>query len=250
MSAVSKKTSGMAKTFMTPGLCAVLCVGMAVGLSGAACDTTNPPPVDTCEGFSGNGGPPLLQNDHVLGSPSAPLTVIEYGDLQCPFCGQFARNTFPTIKANYIDTGKVRWVFRHFPLRNIHANAEVAAQASECASDQGKFWEFVDGVYANQLILADANGTAVAAATAKANLKTLAGNVGCSNATFDPCLDGGGKSSRVQQDVDNGAALGIGTIPGSGTPAFFVGNNEPFFGGLGTAAFSQRLDEALACTGN
>ena len=84
------------------------------------------------------------------GSVSAPVTVYEMSDLQCPFCRRFAVETFPTIEKEYIKTGKVRWVFVHFPLTQIHQNAAAAAIFATCAMKQGKFWPTHDALYAQQ----------------------------------------------------------------------------------------------------
>lgn len=86
----------------------------------------------------------------VKGSSDAPITMIEYSDFECPFCGRFFSQTFPTIQSEYIDTGKVRFVYKHFPLRSIHANAQKAAEASICARDQNKFWEYHDKLFSVQ----------------------------------------------------------------------------------------------------
>jgi protein-disulfide isomerase len=150
-----------------------------------------------------------------LGDSSASLTVIEYADFQCPICGQFARTEFATIRANYIDSGKIKWVFRHFPLRSIHPRAEPAARASECASDQGDFFGYAEQVYSvidssSEQILTDAQ------------LQTDAVADGLNQNQFDACYPpADAKASRVQQDVTSGTNLGI-----TGTPTFFVGGEK------------------------
>lgn len=88
----------------------------------------------------------LNPDDHVLGDMNAKVTLIEYSDFQCPFCDKFFRETYPLLKKEYVDTGKVRLVYRHFPL-SFHPLAEPAARASECANEQGKFWEMHDGIF-------------------------------------------------------------------------------------------------------
>ena len=82
-----------------------------------------------------------------LGSTSAKVTIVEFGDFQCPFCKNFFQNTFSQIKTKYIDTGKVKYVFRHFPLTQIHVNAQIASVAAECANQQGQFWAYHDVLY-------------------------------------------------------------------------------------------------------
>ncbi|MFO0974612.1 MAG: thioredoxin domain-containing protein [Phycisphaerae bacterium] len=191
----------------------------------------------TCNGGGGGGGggggttPTLLANDHVLGDPNALVKVFVYSDFQCPFCGRFERETYPTIKTNYIDTGKVYWIFRHFPLRNIHPNAEGAAEASECAADQGMFEDYKAKLYNNQSNLD------------VPSLKAFAGQLGMNQTTFDSCVDGGGKAARVQQDVDSGTALSV-----AGTPTFYI-NTTVVAGFQTVTSMSALLDQAITDAG-
>ena len=87
---------------------------------------------------------------YVLGKSDAPLTMVEFTDYQCPFCGRFEATTFPEIKKKYIDTGKMRLIVRDLPLSDLHPFALKAAQSVHCAGDQGKFWEMKDLVFRNQ----------------------------------------------------------------------------------------------------
>lgn len=84
------------------------------------------------------------------GDDQAPVTIIEFSDYQCPFCGRFAQQTLPQIKKEYVSTGKVKWYFRDFPLSSIHPNAQKAAEAARCANDQKAFWKYHDQIYSNQ----------------------------------------------------------------------------------------------------
>lgn len=86
----------------------------------------------------------------IKGSGDSPITMIEYSDFECPFCGRFYSQTLPTIQSEYIDTGKVKLVYKHFPLRSIHANAQKAAEASICAAEQDKFWDYHDKLFSAQ----------------------------------------------------------------------------------------------------
>lgn len=95
------------------------------------------------------GTTPKVDDDPVLGSPTAPVTIIEFSDYQCPFCYSFWQQTLPQIKKNYIDTGKVKFVYRDFPL-NIHPMAEPSARAANCAGEQGKYWEYHDKIFGEQ----------------------------------------------------------------------------------------------------
>ncbi len=182
-------------------------------------------------------GPQPTQDEHVLGASSAKVTVIEYADFQCPFCGAFTRDTFPTIKQEYIQTGKVKWIFRHFPLRSIHPYAEKAAQASECANNQGSFWAYTDLVFEKQdeldgLIGGNNDITAVVA-----RLKEFASDLSLSRSTFDTCLDSDSEADRVQRDVDSGTLDGACQSAANqnnpdcvlGTPTFFVNGERHTF---------------------
>ncbi len=86
----------------------------------------------------------------ILGNEKAKVTIVEFSDFQCPYCKRFADNSLSQIKKDYIDTGKVKLYYREFPLTNIHPNAEIAAEAAECANEQGKFWQFHDQLFSRQ----------------------------------------------------------------------------------------------------
>ena len=163
-----------------------------------------------------------------LGRPDAKVTVVEFSDLQCPFCKRFHDETFSQFKATYIDTGKVRFVYRHFPLTQIHPFAEKAAEAAECAAKEGKFWEMHDAVFAAQPEI----GTE--------NLKAIAKTIGLSTQKFTTCLDSGETKPIVDKDTADGSALSI-----TGTPTFFV-NGRRIVGAQPFSVFQQAIDSALA----
>lgn len=170
---------------------------------------------DGCPGTSGpmmpdmpdipDGGPEILAGDHVLGESDAPVTVVEYSDLECPFCGAFDRTQFPGIKTDFIDTGKVRFVYRHFPLDAVHPDARGAAEASECAAQQDMFFEFIDMVFDDQSDLS------------AAALRTIASDLALDLDAYDACVASAATPNLVNEDVNSGTALGV-----SGTPTFFV----------------------------
>ena len=146
-----------------------------------------------------------LEGSVTRGNVNAKVTIVEFSDFQCPFCGRFARETFAQLDHDYVATGKVRYVFRNFPLERIHPNAFKAALAGECARPQGKFWELHDRMFANQQALADLN------------LLNYAKAVGIDGAAFQRCVTGP-VAAKVRQDLDEGARAGI-----TGTPTFFIG---------------------------
>lgn len=165
-------------------------------------------------------------DDPVMGDANAPVTIIEFSDYQCPFCARFWSDTLPQIKKNYIDTGKVKLVYRDLPL-SFHANAQSAAEAAECADDQGKFWEMHDKLFANY------NSLSVS------SYKQWASELGLNSAQFDECLDSGKYTSEVQKDLQDGSAAGI-----SGTPSFFI-NGIKVVGAQPYSVFEQIIEAEL-----
>ncbi|HEY3585945.1 MAG TPA: thioredoxin domain-containing protein [Myxococcaceae bacterium] len=148
------------------------------------------------------------------GPKDAPVTIVEFSDFECPYCGA-AHDTVDQVMNTY--AGKVRLVYRQFPL-NFHPHAAKAAEASLCAADQGKFWEYHDVLFKNQKKLEPAD------------LKAHASEVGMDAQKFDQCLDSGDKKKAVDADQQAGLAAGVG-----GTPAFFI--NGIFLNG------AQPIDE-------
>jgi protein-disulfide isomerase/uncharacterized membrane protein/rhodanese-related sulfurtransferase len=162
---------------------------------------------------------------HITGNPQAPLTVVEFGDFECAACG-LSEAASRQIRAQYGD--RIRFVFRQFPLRKMHPQAEKAAEASECAADQGKFWEGVEKLYAEQ---ADLSVDA---------LKRYARDLGLDQSRFNQCLDSGETLFRINQDLADGHALKV-----PGTPTYFIGA-KMIVRPLDFATFSQLVDQELA----
>lgn len=144
----------------------------------------------------------ISEQDQMIGNPNAKITVVEFSDFQCPFCERF-HPTAERVLDEYGD--KVRWVFKHFPLDSIHPNARPAAMASECAGEQGKFWEFADELFTNQSLLGDSY------------YRELAGTLGLNTGKFNECLDSNKYADKVNNDYQAGVAAGV-----RGTPASFI----------------------------
>src|SRR5829696_9730055 len=145
---------------------------------------------------------PVTEKDHALGPADAPVTLVEYGDYECPDC----LNAFPIVKRLIAEFGpRLRFVFRNFPLSNVHPHASVAAQAAEAAAAQGKFWEMHDLLYENQKELADMEMT------------RLALRLGLEPYKFNADLAGERFAKRVATDYASGMASGV-----TGTPTFFI----------------------------
>jgi protein-disulfide isomerase len=197
------------------------------GAASVAQVPTPPPSNDT---------PADADDDPVIGSDDATITVIEFTDYQCPFCSRHFEQTYSQIKQNYIDTGKVRYVSRDFPL-GFHPFAQKAAEASECADDQGKFWEMHDKLFSTQAIWS-------AGADAIPTFKQYAADLGLNTGDFDSCLDNGTHAQEVKDDMADGSASGI-----DGTPGFWIlgpdGNNQKISGAYPYETFSAAFDGML-----
>lgn len=174
-----------------------------------------------------------VDDDAFLGDKDAPVVMIEFSDFQCPFCRSFWRDTLPLIKSEYIDTGKVKFVYRDFPL-SFHPGAMPAAQASECAREQGKFWEMHDRIFIEQ----DKQGGGTIQFDAS-DVKRWANSVVSDTNRFNSCLDSEKYSEEVNNDVKDGQAAGV-----TGTPGFFI-NGRLVVGAQPFSAFKSIIDEEL-----
>jgi len=160
------------------------------------------------------------------------VEVVVFSDFQCPFCQQFFNTAYKDIKTNYVDTNKIKFIFRHFPLTSIHKNAEIAAEAGECANQQGKFFQYHDELFVN----AKSDGTNLDLAS----LKKYAQSLGLDTARFNQCLDGGETKSIVAKDLAEGTKDGV-----TGTPTIFI-NGIKIVGSQPYATFQQAIDTALS----
>ncbi len=160
--------------------------------------------------------PPSIEGGLVLGKADAPVTLLEFTDVQCPFCRKWVRETEEQIRKNYVETGKVKIVLRHYPL-NFHPAAMPSAQAIECAKEQSMDlgWKMHDALFDEQ-DKKDPSGQMVSftADDIKAWAKSISG---LNTATFNECLTSGKYAEKVNQDMADGSAGGI-----SGTPGFWV----------------------------
>lgn len=172
----------------------------------------------------------------IIGSPSAPITIVEFGDYQCHQCYNWFHNTKPSIFQNYVDTGKVNLVF--VDLAFLGRDSPKAAQASYCAEDQGKYWEYHNQLYISQESKID-NGWANSE-----RLKSFAFSLGLDPELFDSCLDSGKYAKRVQSNIAEAKKFGV-----SGTPTFFIigpnGQQEKLVGAQPYSVFTQVLDSMI-----
>ncbi len=166
----------------------------------------------------------ITEKDHVRGNFQAPVTIIEFSDFQCPFCQRF----HPTVQQILDDyPNQVRWVYKHFPLDSIHSEARPSAEASECAAEQGKFWEFTDALFENQSRLGS-------------NLyEELASQIGLNSSQFESCISSRKYKDKVEADYQEGIAAGV-----RGTPGGFI-NGRVIPGAVPYESLKAFVEQAL-----
>ena len=155
-------------------------------------------------------------NDPIIGNPDAPISIIEFSDFQCPFCARFHTQTLPLILDEYIEQGKVKLIFRDFPIQSIHPNALPASVAAECANDQNKFREMHDMLFEKQN-----EWNKVDTAEGLSLFSQYASNIELDQEIFDSCLTSGKHIEEIKKDLDDGRNYGV-----TGTPGFFIGNDQ------------------------
>lgn len=167
-----------------------------------------------------------VDDDPSIGPADAPITMVEFSDYECPFCRKWHVEVFPRIMQDY--EGKIRFVYRDFPLTSIHDNAAPAAEAANCAGAQGKYWDYSNKLFSMELGL-DASA-----------FKQYADNLGLDGAQFSQCLKDRPYREEVQADFDFAADLGI-----QSTPTFFI-NGLAVVGAQPYETFKQIIDMELA----
>ena len=194
-----------------------------------------------CAGARARPSPPplpasvTLGDDPVLGNAQAPVAVVEFSEFECPFCRRFHEQTFSKLKETYVATGKVRYVFRDFPLP-MHAQAKAAAVAAHCAARQDAFWPMHDALFENQQRL----GPEL--------FPELARRLGLDGESFLACLSQPEAQKEVEGDIAYGQGVGV-----QGTPTFFIGrlkegqlvNPQRLTGAQPFSAFSEAIDTLL-----
>lgn len=173
----------------------------------------------------------VSEDDVILGDPDAPVSIVIYGDYECPFCGKMFQEAEQVLREKYVETGKAFMIYRDFPLdggpQPLHPNARSAAEAANCAKDQGKFWIYHDTLFEKQNQLASINYV------------SLAGELGLDSQAFSECVTSGKYKDKVQKDQDGGILIGV-----NGTPATFV-NSQLVPGAQPTAVFESVIEKAL-----
>ncbi len=171
-----------------------------------------------------------LDDDAMKGDKDAPVTIVEFSDFECPFCSRFYKGALPELISKYVDTGKVKFVYRDFPL-SFHANSKIASMAAECAKDQGgdkAYYLYHNKLYENQQSFGIES------------FKKWAGEQGLNQAKFDKCLDDEKFKDEVEKDFAEGQSYGV-----TGTPAFFI-NGRKISGAQPFSVFETIVEEELA----
>lgn len=167
----------------------------------------------------------------IKGDANAKVTIVEFSDLECPFCANFFKDTLPQIQSEYIDTGKVKLDYRHYPL-SFHPQAKPLAIATECANEQGMFWQMHDKIFTE-------NAAGALAAANADTYKQWAGEIGLDANAFGSCIDESRGGDVVDSDMALGNSVGV-----SGTPTFYI-NGRQLVGAQPFASFKAIIDEEL-----
>ncbi|MCA0454033.1 MAG: DsbA family protein [Chloroflexi bacterium] len=167
-----------------------------------------------------------VDDDPSWGSEDAPVTIVEFSDFQCPFCGRFHRETYDQLRKDY--EGKIRFVYRDFPIVSLHPNAEISAEAADCANEQGKYWEYHDLLLNNQ------------DKSTGSDLSAFASQLGLDMTVFNQCMNTRRYQQEVAKDVLDANSYGV-----TGTPTFFI-NGQPLVGAQPYAVFASAIDAELA----
>lgn len=209
---------------------AVLAVVLGISLfvllgrsSGAAAAAAGPPVAVEDDGFRG----------YTLAVGDPVVEITEYSDFECPFCANFAMVQMPTIKEQLINTGKVRWRYRDFPLP-VHRYSRFAAHAAQCAGEQGRFWEMHDQLFSH-------HQWAQTGKDPSALFRDLAKTIGLDQPRYDTCMTAGRYASRIEFSRQEGDKVGV-----NGTPTFYI-NGKVFTGSRATSdAFKAIADSIIA----
>ncbi len=175
----------------------------------------------------------LVDDDVIVGSADAPVTIVEFGDYQCPFCARFFTDVEPRLREDYIKTGKARMVYRDFAF--LGPESADAAMASQCAAEQKAFWSFHDALFATEV----RDGVEHNGNLNEQLFKTIASGLKLDRALFDNCLSSKKYFKEIEKDYNDGIAAGV-----RGTPATFI-NGKMISGAASYDSFKSAVDEAL-----
>jgi len=170
---------------------------------------------------------------YAIGSDTAPVTIVEYADLQCPACGEFDTVQWPEVYDKLVRTGKLRWVFKDWPIDQLHSHARLASHAAACADDQGKFWPMKERIYAYQAQWEPGSGQ-------YGRFRDYFQQIGGDVPAWDACMKSAKHAGRIQATRDEGDRLGVGS-----TPSFLIAGRI-YAGVQGSDAIVHIVDSLIA----
>src|SRR3989344_754109 len=174
------------------------------------------------------------------GNGNAPVIMVEYSDYQCPFCRSWFNSAKSQLDSEYIETGKILFVYKDFPL-SFHPMAQPYAEAARCAGEQDKYWQMHDKIFEEQ----GKFGSGTVSNITEADVKGWATEMGMNAESFNSCIDSGNYADEVQANFNEGAQFGV-----SGTPSFFIGKRDGtgqlIVGAQPYSAFKQAIDALLS----
>jgi len=175
----------------------------------------------------------LADDDAVLGDPKAAVTIVEFGDYQCPFCGRFFEQIEPKLKEEYVATGKAKLIYRDFAF--LGPESKTAALAAQCAGEQNKYWEFHNRLFEIEI----ADGSENNGNLSNGLMKSLAKELGLDRGKFNLCFDSQKYREEIEKDYNDGLSAGV-----SGTPATFI-NSKLISGVQPYSVFKQAIDKII-----
>lgn len=226
------------KNYLLPAsilIAAILIAGALIYSTGAK-NTIRPPADENQNSQKANqqSSKPQIGDDVILGDPNAPVTIIEFSDYQCPFCGKFFQEAEPLIRKNYVETGKAKMVLKD--LAFLGPESKAAAQAAECAKDQGKYWQYHDALFEAEIKDNKENN-----GNLDRNLfEKIASDLKMNTEKFLSCFDSKKYATEVENDIKEAQSA----MERTSTPTIFI-NDKMIQGAYPYATFSQAIDEAL-----
>ena len=216
---------------------AALLIAAAIYFGGS-----NTPAAPTAPIAPGTPGEPVIkqvqEDDHLRGSPTAPIVIVEYSDFDCPYCNQF-HQTMNKIMEEYGPSGKVAWVFRHFPIKSLHPNAPKIAEASECVAELGgnaSFWKFNDLVFGSKTPQEFTDMTKLSGYASESGVADIS--------AFEKCLSSGKYTNKINASIDEANKAGA---KGTPYPIVMTGDQmAPLAGALPYADMKAMLDNLIA----
>lgn len=211
----------------------VLAAGGIVGVGVIGWQMTRKPPVSIPANVTITAADTAGFQGYVLGSENAPVTIVEYADFQCPQCENFDAIQWPSVYEQLVATGKLRWVYRDWPIDNIHSHTRLASHAAACADEQGKFWQMKQRLYSYQGSWAFGTGQ-------MNKFREYAKAVGADPAQWQGCMEAAKYAGRIQASFEEGARLGV-----NSTPTFLIGGRL-YVGVQGSDAIRRTVDSMIA----